>query len=74
MKKNYFCNPATCSCENGKYLPSIMDDSTIMCDKVIESYNEDAKSYNERKPISTNFNGKKASSKMQNVFLYLHFH
>ena len=29
------------SCENGKYLVSIMDDSAIMCDEVIESYDED---------------------------------
>ena len=30
-------NAATCSCENGKYLASIIaDDSVSMCDKVIE--------------------------------------
>ena len=28
---------STCNCENGKYLASIMDDSTIICDEVIES-------------------------------------
>ena len=26
-KIDYIWNPATCSCENGKYLASIMDDS-----------------------------------------------
>ena len=26
-EKEYVCNPATCDCENGKYLASIMDDS-----------------------------------------------
>ena len=36
MKKNGWY-PATCNCENGKYLASIMDDSAIMCDEVIES-------------------------------------
>ena len=35
-EKDYVGNPATCSCENGKYLASIMDDLTIMCDEVIE--------------------------------------
>ena len=25
-----------CSCENGKYLVSIMDDLVIMCDEVID--------------------------------------
>ena len=36
-KKPYIWNPATCSCENGKYLASIMDDSAITCDEIIES-------------------------------------
>ena len=50
-EKDYVWNPATCNCENGKYLASIMDDSAIMCDEVIESYKEDAeaKSYQETK-------------------------
>ena len=43
MKKNYGSNPATCSCENGKHLASIMDYSAIMCAEVIESYNEETK-------------------------------
>ena len=25
VKKNYAWNPATCNCENGKYLASVMD-------------------------------------------------
>ena len=29
---------STCSCENEKYLTSIMDESMITCDEVIESY------------------------------------
>ena len=28
-EKDYVWNPGTCSCENGKYLASIMDDSAI---------------------------------------------
>ena len=36
-EKDYIWNPATCNCENGKYLASIMGDSTIMCDEVVES-------------------------------------
>ena len=42
----------TCSCKNriaGKQLASITDNSTIMCDDVIESYDE------ENKTISKNF-------------------
>ena len=32
-EKDHILNP-TCSCENGKYLASIMDDSAITCDEV----------------------------------------
>ena len=35
-EKDYVLNPDTCSCENGKYLASTMDNSAIMCDEVIE--------------------------------------
>ena len=31
---DYVWNRTTCSCENGKYLASIMDDSVIMCDVI----------------------------------------
>ena len=27
-------NPSKCICENGKYLASVMDDSTINCDEL----------------------------------------
>ena len=33
-KKIYIQNPSTCSCENKKYLASIMDDSAITCDEL----------------------------------------
>ena len=35
--KIYVWNLATCSCENGKYLASIVDNSVIMCDEIIEA-------------------------------------
>ena len=47
-EKDYIWNPATRSCENGKYLASIMDDSVITCDEIIEETT-----------FSTNFNEKK---------------
>ena len=37
VKKNYIWNPATCSCKNGKYLASIMDDSAITFDEIIDA-------------------------------------
>ena len=53
-----------------------MDDSTIMCDKVIESYNEDvvAKLYCKTKTIPTNFNEKKATAKLKTFIFYLYFY
>ena len=45
MYTNYIWNPATCSCKNGKYLASIIDDSVITCDQMIE----------ETKTITRNF-------------------
>ena len=58
-EKDYIWNPSTCICENGKYLASIMDDSVITFDKAIE----------ETVPIS--FNQKKATYKMQNLYILL---
>ena len=73
-KKHYLCqnnsvwNPATCNCENGKYLASIMDDSTIICDEVIESYNKEIKT------IPTNLNEKNITCKTQSFYILLDFY
>ena len=52
-----------------------MDDSVIMCDKVIESYEKDtkAKSYDETKTVPTNFNAKNINCRTQNFFILLAF-
>ena len=34
--KGYIWNPAICSCDNGEYLPSIIDDSMISCDEIVK--------------------------------------
>ena len=47
-KKYYIWNPATYGCENGKYLASIMDDSAITCDEIIELYDEETKIYSNK--------------------------
>ena len=57
----------TYSCKNGKYVVSIMDDSAITCDEIIESYDE------ETKTIPKCFNEKKATCKMQNFYISLVF-
>ena len=75
-KKCYVCeknvwNPATCSSENGKYLASIMDNSAIICDEVIDAgtkSNDEAKWYDE-----TNFNEKKTTCKKLNFHSLLAF-
>ena len=67
VKEDYIWNPSTCSCENEKYLASIMEYLAITCDEVVESYNE------ETKTIPTNFNEKKATRKTQNFYILLAF-
>ena len=67
-KKHHICekdcvwSPASCSCDNEKYLAGIMDDSAITCDEVKKSYDEDI-----------NFNEKKAICKTQNSYILLAF-
>ena len=65
--KDYVWNPAICNCENGKYLASIMDDSVIKCDEVIEPNDEEIKT------IPTNFNEKNITCKTQNFYILLTF-
>ena len=60
-KKDYIWNPSTYSFENGQCLESIVNDSAIMCDEIIESY------VKETKTIPTNFNEKIAICKMQKL-------
>ena len=47
-ERDYIWNSAACTCKNGKYLASFIDDSVIWCDEVIE----------ETKTIPTSFNEK----------------
>ena len=71
-EKDYVWNPATCNCENGKYLASIMDDSTIICDEVINADSKQSLTDDyETSTIPTNFNEKKATCKTQNFYILL---
>ena len=36
MKKFYFWNPGTCSCENCKYVRNIIGNSAVICDEIID--------------------------------------
>ena len=53
-QKGYFCNPATCSCENGKYARSI-GDSVVIYDESIEEIKTVPIKSTSTKTISTNF-------------------
>ena len=50
-EKDYIWNCATCSWQNGKYLASVIDDSIIMCDEIVDT----------TKTVPTNFNEKKVT-------------
>ena len=61
-KKLYF-ESCACSCKNGKYLASIIDDSVVTCDEIIE----------ETKTVKTNFNEKNIICKTKNFYILLTF-
>ena len=63
--------PVTCSCENGKYLASIIDDSVIICDEIIDAV---ANSYDEEtKKVTTNFNEKNIICETKRFYILLAF-
>ena len=59
--KDFVWNPASCNCESRKYLASIMNDSVVMCDKIIKS------------TVPINLNENKANRKTQNFYILLAF-
>ena len=54
-EKDYVWNPATCNFENEKNLASIMDDSEITCNEVIESKDEETNFNEKKKPVKWEF-------------------
>ena len=50
-QKDNIWNPVTCNCENGKYLASVIGDSLIMCDDIIEETKTVTKRFNEKNAI-----------------------
>ena len=54
-KKFIFLNPAACSRENGKYLGSIIDDLTVISDKIIDTKKTVPTTTVSTKSTSTNF-------------------
>ena len=67
MKKNMFGIQVHIFVKNGKYLASIIDDSVITCDEVIESCDE------ETKTIPKNLNEKNVTCKTQSFYILLNY-
>ena len=64
MRKIYIFNPSRCAYKIDNYLKSIIGNSVVTYDEIIDIV---AKSYNE----PTNFNKKKVTYKIINIFLSL---
>ena len=65
MSKNYVWNFAHANMKMENLLASIMDDSAINCDEIIESYDEEI-NFNERKQPS--------KCKVSIFFFFFHFY
>ena len=64
-KKYYIWNPATCICGNVNYLASIMDDSVITGDEIIDA--ETKWNDEEAKTAPTNLHEKKPINYYSNI-------
>ena len=51
----YICNPATCSCENGKCVGSIIDDSVVLYDEIIKETKTVPTKSTSRKAVVTKY-------------------
>ena len=66
MQKRYIWNPATCSCKNGKYVDSIISDSPVLCDEIIDTIKTTSTKSISTKAVLTKFTSK-------NVYVLLTF-
>ena len=55
MQKNYIWNPGSCSCENGENLGSIIDDSVVRCNEMMNVTKSVLPKTVQTKSTSTNF-------------------
>ena len=72
MLKHYIWNPATYTCENGEYIASIIYDSVVTCDQVIEE-TKTVPTKSSPKIVPKNFNKKKETCKTKNFYILLSF-
>ena len=64
-EKDHIQNPATFTCKNVQYLASIVDDSVITCDEVIDK--------ERTKTVTTNFKEKNAICESKKIYILLTF-
>ena len=69
FEKDYVWNSDACNCGNRKYLTSIVDDSVIICNEVIDADTKLCPKHDDE----TNFNEKKVTCKTQNFYILLAF-
>ena len=72
FEKGYIWNSTTCSCENGKYLGSIIDDSVITCYQIIEDTKTVPTKTARAKTVSANLL-KKVIFEIKNFYILLTF-
>ena len=65
MWKRLYLESCYISCKNGKYSGSIIEESVIVCDEIIEE---------ETKAVTTHFNEKMKFLKQKTSVFYLHFY
>ena len=70
-RKDYIWNPATCSCKNRKCLASIVNDSAITWDEIIDV--EPKSNDEETKRFTTNFNERNITYTTQSFYILLTF-
>ena len=78
-KKDNTWNPCTCTCENGEHLASIIKDSMITCDEIIEPTKTVPAKSTSRKTVPTkgtptNFNKKRYPMQRKSSMFYLPFY
>ena len=73
VKKGYTWNPATCSCENGRYERSIFGDLAIICYAIIGTTKSILTKTAQVKSILPNLKEKKQSLKFYIFYILLAF-
>ena len=63
-KKGHIWDPATCSCENDRHAGSIIEDSVIMCNEIIETTKPIL-----TKTVPTNVNERKVICKTKKFYI-----